>query len=132
GCARGKHQVTLAPPPPPPAQTMVFPQGWPLDHPEMYISSPFGPRARATGGPTRNHNGIDLVAPHGWPVTATADGVVSFSGEQRGYGLLVVLKHAGGIETAYGHLSKRKVGVGQQVRRGQVIGLLGKTGNATG
>jgi murein DD-endopeptidase MepM/ murein hydrolase activator NlpD len=85
----------------------------------------FGPR----GG--HQHNGIDILAPRRTPVLATADGVVAFSGTQRGYGNIVIVNHSASLETAYAHLDERLVEPGQPVRQGQKVGLLGQTGNAT-
>ncbi|MEQ1720060.1 MAG: peptidoglycan DD-metalloendopeptidase family protein [Nitrosomonas sp.] len=82
----------------------------------------------------RAHKGIDYAAPAGTAVKATASGIVGFSGLQRGYGNLVVLKHNGKFETAYGHLSRFAPGVskGKRVNQGDIIGYVGSTGMATG
>ena len=82
----------------------------------------------------RAHRGIDYAAPTGTPVKATASGIVAFSGSQKGYGNLVVLKHNGKFETAYGHLSRfaSGLGKGKRVNQGDVIGYVGSTGMATG
>lgn len=82
----------------------------------------------------RAHRGIDYAAPTGTPVKATASGIVAFSGSQKGYGNLVVLKHNGKYETAYGHLSRFASGMskGKRVNQGEVIGYVGSTGMATG
>ncbi|MCC7091951.1 MAG: peptidoglycan DD-metalloendopeptidase family protein [Nitrosomonas sp.] len=82
----------------------------------------------------RAHKGIDYAAPTGTPVRATSNGIVAFSGSQRGYGNLVVLKHNGKFETAYGHLSRFASGLtkGKRVNQGEVIGYVGSTGMATG
>ncbi|MBX9895894.1 MAG: peptidoglycan DD-metalloendopeptidase family protein [Nitrosomonas sp.] len=82
----------------------------------------------------RAHRGIDYAAPTGTPVKATASGIVAFSGSQRGYGNLVVLKHNGKYETAYGHLSRFASGLsrGKRINQGDVIGYVGSTGMATG
>lgn len=82
----------------------------------------------------RAHRGIDYAAPTGTPVRATADGIIAFSGSQRGYGNLVIIKHNGKYETAYGHLSRFATGLnkGKRVRQGDVIGYVGSTGMATG
>ncbi len=82
----------------------------------------------------RAHRGIDYAAPTGTPVKATANGIITFSGSQRGYGNLVVLKHNGKYETAYGHLSRfaSGMGKGKRVNQGDVIGYVGSTGMATG
>ncbi|NBQ71014.1 MAG: M23 family peptidase, partial [Nitrosomonadaceae bacterium] len=82
----------------------------------------------------RAHRGIDYAAPTGTPVKATASGIVTFSGSQKGYGNLVVLKHNGKYETAYGHLSRFASGMskGKRISQGDVIGYVGSTGMATG
>lgn len=82
----------------------------------------------------RAHKGIDYAAPTGTPVKATASGIVAFSGSQKGYGNLVVLKHNGKYETAYGHLSRFASGMskGKRISQGDVIGYVGSTGMATG
>jgi len=88
---------------------------------------PFDPSIRD------NHLGIDLAVPKGSPVFATADGKVSFAGKNGFYGNFILIDH--GIEwgyvTGYGHLSKIHVKKGMEVKRGQVIGEVGKTGRAT-
>lgn len=89
-------------------------------------TSKFGMRGR------RMHNGVDYAAPRGTPIHATAEGVVSFSGRHRGYGIVVKIRHAFGFETYYAHLSKSRVKVGQRVKRGQRIGDMGSTGRSTG
>ncbi len=80
------------------------------------------------------HKGTDYAAPTGTPVKATASGIIAFSGSQKGYGNLVVLKHNGKYETAYGHLSRfaSGMGKGKRVNQGDVIGYVGATGMATG
>lgn len=82
----------------------------------------------------RAHRGIDYAAPTGTPVKATANGTVNFAGTQRGYGKLIILKHNGPYETAYGHLSRFTKGLknGSRVKQGDVIGYVGMTGMATG
>src|SRR3546814_6057402 len=79
------------------------------------------------------HAGIDLAGPVGTKIYATADGIVARSEYNGcGYGNLVELSHGRGIETRYGHMSKRLVAEGQRVKRGDVIGLMGSTGRSTG
>lgn len=76
--------------------------------------------------------GVDLPARAGTPVGASADGRVIYAGGASGYGLMVVIEHAGGLQTRYAHLSRIGVAIGQQVARGNTIGLVGSTGDATG
>ena len=78
------------------------------------------------------HSGVDLAAPTGSPVVAAADGVVAYANWMGSYGLLVTLRHASGFETRFAHLSRILVSPGQQVTRGQVLGLVGSTGRSTG
>ncbi|RKT34551.1 murein DD-endopeptidase MepM/ murein hydrolase activator NlpD [Roseovarius halotolerans] len=80
----------------------------------------------------RMHNGTDFAAPHGTPIYATADGVVTHAGWLSGYGHLVKIRHEFGIETRYAHMSKLRVKVGQRVSRGDQIGDMGNTGRSTG
>jgi murein DD-endopeptidase MepM/ murein hydrolase activator NlpD len=96
------------------------------------LTSGFGLRAHPLLGGVRPHLGVDLAAQTGTPVRATADGVVSLAGARGGYGLAVELQHVTGMQTRYGHLSRIYVALGQRVRKGDVIGLVGSTGRSTG
>lgn len=96
------------------------------------VTSGFGTRRHPVTGVTRLHAGLDLAAPAGTPVSAAADGVVVSAGAAGGYGQMVKLRHAGGIETRYAHLSSTAVGAGEQVTAGRVIGAVGSTGLSTG
>ena len=82
----------------------------------------------------RAHKGVDYAAPSGTRIRATADGIVSFAGGERGYGNLVVVQHTNKYSTAYGHLSQFARGVkrGTRVNQGDIIGYVGMTGLATG
>lgn len=80
----------------------------------------------------RMHEGTDFAAPSGTPIYATADGVVTHAGWQSGYGRLVKIQHAFGIETRYAHQSQIRVSVGQRVSRGDRIGDMGNSGRSTG
>lgn len=106
----------------------------PLDRPvdSFRYTSPFGTRLDPFRGNRSFHPGIDLAAPAGTPVHATAEARVTRAAFASGYGNLVVLDHGGGIETRYGHLSRITVTVGQLVHRGDVIGRVGSTGRSTG
>jgi murein DD-endopeptidase MepM/ murein hydrolase activator NlpD len=82
------------------------------------------------------HTGIDigLYGRDGTPIAAAAPGTVSFSGGDAccGYGYYVIVKHAGGLSTLYGHLSRRAVSIGDTVAQGQTVGYAGSTGFSTG
>ncbi|HNV70898.1 MAG TPA: LysM peptidoglycan-binding domain-containing protein [Candidatus Ozemobacteraceae bacterium] len=78
------------------------------------------------------HSGIDIAAPRGTPIMSALPGTVVYSGWMSGYGRLVVIRHANGLSTRYGHCSKLNVRKGQTIRSGQVVGLVGATGTATG
>jgi murein DD-endopeptidase MepM/ murein hydrolase activator NlpD len=79
-----------------------------------------------------NHNGIDINLRRGDKVSSAFDGIVRFAKWENGYGNVVVIRHPNGLETLYAHLSKIKVKVGELVTSGDVVGLGGATGNATG
>ena len=95
-------------------------------------SSPFGEREHPVLGRMMMHKGLDLAAPTGTPIHATADGVVGRAQWVNGYGLYVQLEHGGNLETRYGHMSRINVADGQIVHKGDVIGYVGATGRATG
>lgn len=78
------------------------------------------------------HSGTDLAAPWGANVNATADGVVTWAGQRGSYGLLVIIRHPGGYETRYAHMSRIMVTPGETIRKGGLIGHVGSTGRSTG
>jgi len=98
------------------------------------ISSRFGGRYHPILNRWRSHQGTDYAAAWGTPVRATADGLVTFAGREGGYGNLIEIRHANGIRTRYGHLSKFAKGlhVGQRVTQDQTVGYVGSTGLSTG
>ena len=97
------------------------------------FTSGYGVRSDPFRGSAAMHPGIDLAGPMGTPVYATADGVVDRSEwNNGGYGNLIEITHAQGIQTRFGHLSQRLVQIGQRIHRGQLIGLMGSTGRSTG
>ena len=99
------------------------------------ISSNFNPRRRHPILNTiRAHKGTDYAAPKGTPVRATSDGRVTFAGRNGSFGNLITVKHAGGFQTKYAHLSRYSKGIkkGKRVRQGEIIGYVGSTGGATG
>jgi murein DD-endopeptidase MepM/ murein hydrolase activator NlpD len=108
---------------------------WP--EPQSQISQGFGPTTLWFEPPYGRyphfHTGIDMVAPFGSAVYAADDGVVALVGSSSsGYGNYVVIAHAGGFDTLYGHLSSILVKAGQRVTQGTPVGLEGSTGNSTG
>jgi murein DD-endopeptidase MepM/ murein hydrolase activator NlpD len=111
--------------------------------PHATITQGFGPTSftfeAAYAGFAHFHTGIDLAVPLGTPVFAAADGVVVLAGSMTdasgalvGYGNYIVIQHDAGLKTLYGHLLAIGVKEGQVVKRGQLIGLVGSTGNSTG
>lgn len=95
-------------------------------------TSGFGGRNDPLGRGYRRHEGQDLAGAYGTPIFSTADGVVTYAGWESGYGRLVKIQHAFGLETRYGHLSQIRVEVGQRVSRGDRIGDMGNSGRSTG
>jgi len=95
------------------------------------ISSGFGMRIHPITGSRRMHNGVDMNASQGDPIHAARAGTVILSGIKGGYGNAVMIDHGGGMVTLYGHQSKLLVAVGQRVDAGEVIGLVGSTGEST-
>lgn len=96
------------------------------------VTSAYGPRIHPVFGGQKTHKGTDYGAPAGTPIRTIADGVVSFSGPQGGYGNYVVIQHPDKAATAYAHLGRIDVRLGQRVQQGQTIGTVGSTGTATG
>ena len=78
------------------------------------------------------HGGLDIAAPYGTNIKAAAEGTVSYSGWMSGYGYLIIIDHANGVQTYYGHCSKLYASVGDVVTAGDVIAAVGSTGNSTG
>ncbi len=95
------------------------------------VTSPYGMRIHPISGQPQLHEGVDLGAPLGAPVYAMADGQVLYAGPASGFGSEIVLSHAGGVSTVYGHVSRILVTAGR-VRAGQVIALVGSEGESTG
>jgi murein DD-endopeptidase MepM/ murein hydrolase activator NlpD len=114
------------------SDTVAFaPNLWPVMGP---ITSGFGEREDPVlgNGEGEFHAGVDISAPIGTPVRATADGVVITAGFGNGYGREVVLDHGHGLKTLYGHMSGFNVIAGQTVIRGEIIGYVGHSGRTTG
>ena len=99
---------------------------------EGWVTSKFGYRKSPFTGKRTFHSGLDISNKLGTNVIATANGKVSYAAQKRYYGMLVVIDHGYGKTTKYGHLSKILVKSGQRVKRGDVVALLGNTGQSTG
>ena len=108
----------------------VYPQGRPVN--SGWISSYFGKRTDPFTGKPANHTGIDFAGRSGADVVAVADGVVTWSAKRYGYGLLIEINHGNGYATRYAHNSENLVAVGDEVKKGQSVALMGDTGRATG
>lgn len=104
------------------------PSIWPV---EGRLMDGFGRRTDPFSGEGAFHKGVDISAPSGTPVKSTADGIVMFASWEGGFGRLVVVDHGNGVQTYYAHLSQTRVYVGQEVRRGDVVGAVGTTGRST-
>jgi murein DD-endopeptidase MepM/ murein hydrolase activator NlpD len=107
-----------------------LPLASPLEDYEM--TSPYGARNDPINAMTGIHEGLDMGASTGTPVSATGDGQVVWAGWRDRYGNLVEIDHGNGLRTRYGHLSKVMVTTGAHVSRGSIIGLVGETGRTTG
>lgn len=131
--APGAVQRAAVPAPKPPARLAAIPK--PPPRAGSRFLWPARGKVLATYGPKKDglHNdGINIAAPRGTPVRAAENGVVVYSGnELRGFGNLILVKHAGGWVTAYAHTEQAMVRRGQQVKRGQMIAKVGSTGNVS-
>jgi murein DD-endopeptidase MepM/ murein hydrolase activator NlpD len=107
----------------------TVPSLWPV---RGQITAGFGQRMDPFSGEGAFHPGVDICAHYGTRVRATAEGIVLATSPQSGYGNEILIDHGYGITTKYGHLSKIFVTVGQEVKRGQIIGAVGMTGKTTG
>jgi len=108
----------------------VHPEGRPVA--AGYISSSFGNRTDPFTGRAAFHKGVDFAGRTGAEVVAVASGVVIWSGDRYGYGQMVEVNHGNGYVTRYAHNAENLVAVGDTVKRGQMIAMMGSTGRATG
>jgi hypothetical protein len=108
----------------------IHPEGRPVS--SGYISSYFGERADPFDGREAFHKGVDFAGNLGSDVVAVAAGVVTWAGERSGYGKLIEINHGDGYSTRYAHNQRALVSVGETVKRGEPIALMGSTGHSTG
>jgi murein DD-endopeptidase MepM/ murein hydrolase activator NlpD len=111
------------------ALAAATPSIWPATG---WLTSSVGNRQDPITGQPDYHSGLDISADRGSPVYATADGRVIQASYDGGYGNLIVIEHGYGLETRYGHLASYRVRIGDQVKRGDILGLVGSTGRSTG
>jgi murein DD-endopeptidase MepM/ murein hydrolase activator NlpD len=107
----------------------VLPAGWPVTG---RLMDGFGHRMDPFSGEGAMHTGVDISAPMGTPIKATADGIVMSANWNSGYGRCVIIDHGNGYQTLYGHMSHIDVIDGQEIRQGEVVGRVGSSGRSTG
>lgn len=108
----------------------VMPSGRPIT--EGWLSSRFGKRNDPFTGKREMHKGLDFAGTMGADVVAVGDGVVTWSGKRFGYGNLVEVNHGNGYATRYGHNQRNLVKVGDKVKKGELVALMGSSGRSTG
>ncbi|MBT8122356.1 MAG: M23 family metallopeptidase [Gammaproteobacteria bacterium] len=108
----------------------VMPSGRPIT--DGWLSSRFGKRNDPFTGKREYHKGLDFAGKKGSDVVAVGDGVISWSGKRSGYGNLVEINHGNGYATRYGHNQRNLVKVGDTVKKGELIALMGSSGRSTG
>lgn len=113
-----------------PQLAVSVPSRMPLN--DSRLTSGYGDRNHPILRRRARHNGVDLAAPRGTPVYATADGIIEMAQWYSSYGNYVQIGHGGEMETRYAHLSSYTVQPGEQVRMGDLIGYVGSTGRSTG
>ena len=111
-------------------QEDVFIAGRPVN--KGWMSSRYGVRNDPINGRRAWHNGVDFAGPEGSDVVTVAAGIVVFAGTRSGYGEMVEINHGGGFSTRYGHHKELLVNVGDIVKKGQAVGLMGSSGRSTG
>ncbi len=111
-------------------KAQIHPEGRPVSN--GFISSYFGERADPFDGREAFHKGVDFAGTAGSKVVAVAAGVVTWAGERSGFGKLVEINHGDGYLTRYAHNERMLVSVGETVKRGEPIALMGSTGRSTG
>ena len=112
------------------ALRVAVPSRMPLEN--TRLTSDFGMRTHPVLGGRSNHKGVDLSAPTGTPIYATADGFVSKAEWYSSYGNYVSIEHGAELQTRYAHMSRIAVAPGSRVKKGEIIGYVGSTGRSTG
>jgi len=107
----------------------AMPTGWPCDG---HRTSGFGNRLSPFTGIQKFHTGVDIASTIGTPIRTTADGRVVLSNWESGYGNMIIIRHEFGFESRYAHCAKLLVKVGDYVKRGNSIALMGSTGSSSG
>ncbi len=107
-----------------------FPRGWPVDG--GWLSSPYGYRTDPFNGRRDFHGGVDIAGKSGSSIKAVAAGIVTHSGVEAGYGLMVEINHGNGYTTRYAHALATVVQVGDRVEKDQVVAVVGNSGRSTG
>jgi murein DD-endopeptidase MepM/ murein hydrolase activator NlpD len=107
----------------------VLPSLWPING---RLMGGYGVRSDPFSGEGAMHTGVDISAPQGTPVHATADGIVLHAGWNGGYGRCVIVDHGNNYQTWYAHLSRMDVIEGEEIRQGEVLGEVGTSGRSTG
>jgi murein DD-endopeptidase MepM/ murein hydrolase activator NlpD len=111
------------------ADANVLPGIWPVNG---RLMGGYGVRTDPFNGEGAMHTGIDISAPQGTPVHATADGIILHAGWNGGYGRCVIIDHGNGYQTWYAHLSRIDAIEGQEIRQGETLGAVGTSGRSTG
>ncbi len=126
---RSGSAATPAPATPLPREPSALGYQWPING---TVTSPYGYRVHPVYGTRKLHTGLDIGAPRGTPIAATTNGVVIFAGYRGGYGQTVIVDHGDGLSSLYAHMSQINAAEGAVVQRGDIVGLVGATGTATG
>ncbi len=108
----------------------AIPSGRPIK--QGWISSFYGNRLDPFNGKKTFHHGLDFAGKAGSEVVAVADGIVSWHGARGGYGEMIEIDHGNGYQTRYAHNKKLVVQLGERIKKGQAIALMGSTGRSTG
>ena len=109
----------------------MIPNSFPVKA-DTRMTSEFGSRVHPISGVVKDHKGLDFGTGMDADIYSTADGIVSFAGQQNGYGNVVIIDHSFGFRSFYAHLNSYSVSTRQFVKKGEVVAKSGNTGNSTG